>query len=101
MVEVRDVPEHHRYEAVVDGKVAGMIVYRDAGEDRAFVHTEVSDEFEGKGIGGALARGALDDMRARQRKVRPFCEFVAGWIRRHPDYLDVVADGYQDRMTSA
>jgi hypothetical protein len=32
--------------------------------------------------------------------VRPFCPFVAGWIRRHEDYLDVVADGYRDRVVA-
>lgn len=100
MVEVRDVPADSRYEALVDGAVAGFIKYHDADGDRAFLHTEVFDEFEGKGVGGGLARGALDDARAKGMKVRPHCAFVAGWIRRHPDYLDVVADGYQDRVTS-
>jgi uncharacterized protein len=101
MVEVRDVPDEHRYEAVVDGKRAGLLEYRDAGQDRALLHTEVFDEFEGKGVGGSLARSALDDIRAKEMKVRPFCSFVAGWIRRHPDYLDLVADGYQDRVASS
>jgi uncharacterized protein len=97
-VEVRDVPERNRYEAVIDGKVAGFIEYRVANGDRAFMHTEVSDEFEGKGVGSALAQGALEDLRTRRLKVRPFCPFVSGWIRRHEDYLELVADGYRDRV---
>lgn len=97
-LEVRDVPGQSRYEALVGELVAGFIEYREADGDRAFMHTEVSDEFEGKGVGGALAKGALDDLRAKGIKVRPFCPFVSGWIRRHPDYLDVVADGYRNRV---
>jgi predicted GNAT family acetyltransferase len=97
-VQVRDVPERNRYEAVAGDTVAGFIEYRVAEGDRAFLHTEVSDEFEGQGIGSALARGALDDLRARGLKVRPFCPFVAGWIHRHDAYLDVVANGYLDRV---
>jgi predicted GNAT family acetyltransferase len=98
-IKVRDVPERNRYEAVIDDTVAGFIEYTVANGDRAFTHTEVSDAFEGKGVGSALAKGALEDLRARQLKVRPFCPFVAGWIKRHQDYLELVADGYRDRVT--
>ena len=31
----------------------------------AFLHTEIYESFEGKGLGGRLARAALDDARAR------------------------------------
>jgi predicted GNAT family acetyltransferase len=90
-VVVREVAERRRYEAVVGGVVAGFVTYRDMRVGRTFLHTEVDEDFEGRGVGSALARGALDDARARQLSVRPSCPFVAGWIRRHQDYLDVVA----------
>ena len=32
----------------------------------------------------------LDDLRARGRAVVPLCPFVAGFIRRHPEYDDLV-----------
>jgi predicted GNAT family acetyltransferase len=54
-----------------------------------FVHTEVEDKFEGHGVGGALARGALDDVRARGFKVTPLCPFIAGWMKKHPEYEDL------------
>jgi predicted GNAT family acetyltransferase len=100
-IEVRDVPERHRYEAVSGTTVAGHIEYGAEGAARTFRHTEVASEFEGKGVGGALARGALDDLRARGLAVRPVCPFVAGWIRRHPDYLDIVAEDWRDRVTES
>jgi predicted GNAT family acetyltransferase len=55
------------------------------------VHTDVDPKWEGKGVGAALVQGALDDVRARGLKVRPFCPFVAAYIRRHPEYDDIVA----------
>jgi predicted GNAT family acetyltransferase len=91
-VMVREVPRRRRYEALVDGEVAGFVVYHDVPDARMFLHTEVSGPFEGRGVGSALARGALDDARARGLAVRPSCPFVAEWIRRHQDYLDVVAE---------
>ncbi|HET9143739.1 GNAT family N-acetyltransferase [Actinophytocola sp.] len=92
-LEIVDVPEQHRYEARLGAAVAGFIDYRAAGAERTFRHTQVVPEFEGRGVGGALARAALDDLRARSLTVRPLCPFVAGWIQRHPEYLDVVTPG--------
>lgn len=97
-VTVIDQPDGSRYEGFVGDTMAGIVEYQDVDGQRALTHTEVFDAFEGKGVGGALARGVLDDLRARGTKVRPFCPFIAGWIRRHPDYLDLVADGYRDRV---
>ncbi|RZS39331.1 hypothetical protein EV193_104548 [Herbihabitans rhizosphaerae] len=98
-VAVHDAEEQSRYEARIGGTLAGFAEYKTAGGDRVFTHTEVFDEFEGKGVGGALARSALDDVKAKGLKARPLCPFIAGWIRRHPEYVELVADGYRDRVT--
>jgi predicted GNAT family acetyltransferase len=89
--EVRDAPKRHRYEAIVDGRLAGFAVYRDDGGVRVFVHTEVFPKFESQGVGTALARGALDDVRASGRVLVPQCPFIRSYVERHPDYADLVA----------
>jgi predicted GNAT family acetyltransferase len=89
---VQDNPEQSRYEATVDGGLAGFAAYRIHGDRIVFTHTEVDDAYEGKGVGGALARGALDDVRARgQYKVTALCPFISAWIERHPSYQDLLA----------
>jgi predicted GNAT family acetyltransferase len=85
---VRDVPEASRYEIVVDGTVAGIVSYRTEGDVRDLVHTEIDDAFEGQGIGGKLAAGVLDDIRARGLQAKLTCPFLAGWVARHPEYQD-------------
>jgi predicted GNAT family acetyltransferase len=45
---------------------------------------------ENKGLGARLVAGALDDIRARGLRVVPFCPFVRAYIRRHPEYADLV-----------
>ena len=89
---VREVPERNRYEAHVDGELAGFAEYLVAGRRVVFTHTEVDPAFEGQGVGGALARFALDDVRSRggDLEVVPVCPFVAGWIMRHPEYAPLV-----------
>lgn len=88
---VRDDPARRRFEIVVDGEVAGFIVYRVDGGVLTMVHTEVAPSRQGGGVGTALVAGALDDVRARGLSVRPACSFVAAYIREHPSYRDLVA----------
>lgn len=90
-IEVSNNPAEKRYEARLDGELAGIVVYDLEAGSIVFSHTEVYPQFEGKGIGGALARGALDDVRAGDAyDVVPQCPFIKGWIDKHPDYADLV-----------
>ena len=80
-----------RYEARVEGELAGAAYYDSADDLIVFTHTEVDEAFEGHGVGSALARAALDDVRADgRRKVIARCPFIRGWIDRHPDYQDLL-----------
>ena len=84
-------PSESRYEAHLDGELAGFAEYQLTDELVVFTHTEVDERFEGKGVGSALARFALDDVRAAgERKVMPLCQFIKGWIGKHPEYTDLV-----------
>ena len=86
-VEVRFNAKRHRWEAWVDGELAGKSYMRRADGVAVFWHTEVDDRFEGRGVGGSIARTALDAIAAEGgTRVRPDCPFIRGWIRRHPEY---------------
>ncbi|KAB7745299.1 GNAT family N-acetyltransferase [Nostocoides sp. F2B08] len=91
-VTVTDNPDEQRFEARVDGELAGFAEYRLRGDDVIiFTHTEVDDAYEGRGVGSALARQALDAVRdAGERRVVPRCPFIKAWIDRHPDYRELV-----------
>ena len=64
--------------------------YRRVGDRVVFTHTEVDDAYGGRGIGSALARGALDAVRAHGERVVPLCPFIAAYIDRHPDVADLI-----------
>ena len=90
-------PEH-RYEAHVDGELAGFAVFRMRGDRIVFTHTEVDDRFEGQGVGSKLARYALDDVRDRgSLRVVPQCPFIRSWIEKHPEYADLVSGEERSR----
>lgn len=91
MTDIRLNPDQARYEALVDGSVAGFAAYQLTDDLIVFTHTEVDPAFEGQGVGSALARFALDDVRREgSRKVLAVCPFIKKWIRRHPDYFDLL-----------
>jgi predicted GNAT family acetyltransferase len=90
--EVTKNVERSRFDIhVEDGRLAGFTQYNEGDGTREFFHTEIKDEFEGQGIGGKLARAALDATRAEGLKVVATCPFIKGWIEKHPDYQDLLA----------
>ena len=90
-VEVTRNDDEGRFEARVDGALAGFAAFVETEHVIVFTHTEVDPAFEGRGVGGALARGALDAVRAEgTHQVKPVCPFIRAWIQRHPDYQDLV-----------
>jgi predicted GNAT family acetyltransferase len=95
--EVVDVPDEGRYELRLGGHLVGLAAYRRRNGRIAFVHTEVDESCEGRGFGSRLAAAALDDARSKGLVVVPLCPFIARYIDRHPEYEELVADGYGDR----
>jgi predicted GNAT family acetyltransferase len=89
---IADNPAKHRFELTTNGEVAAFSEYNVLKNALLFTHTEVKPEFEGKGFGGKLVAFALDDVRKRGLNVVPACPFVAGYIRKHPEYLDLVTE---------
>lgn len=87
--------EQKRLEARVGGRLAGIAEYIPAGQLYAFVHTEVEPEFEGRGVGSALAHAGLEMVRLLDARYLAVCPFVAGWAARHPEY-----DPWRHRPTS-
>ena len=92
-VVVTDNPDEQRFEARVDGALAGFAEYKLREGVIVFTHTEVDDAYEGRGVGSVLARQALDAVReAGERRVVPRCPFIKAWIDRHPDYRSLLHD---------
>jgi predicted GNAT family acetyltransferase len=87
---ITDNTAESRLELQVEGRTA-VLEYIRRGEAVVYVHTGVPPELEGRGIGGQLAKFALDDARARGLKVVARCPYVAAYIERHPEYADLLA----------
>ena len=54
-----------------------------------FTHAEVAPAFEGRGVGSALAAGALDRVWESGERVVALCPFIRAYVERHPEYEDL------------
>lgn len=94
---VADAPANERFEIRAGDEVVGFTQYKRRGHLIAFIHTEVSPEYEGKGLASRLISAALDASRAEGMAVLPFCPFVRGYIEKHPDeYLNLVPENLRE-----
>jgi uncharacterized protein len=87
---VTDNPAASRYELRVNGKLAGFVDYRLRNQVISLVHTEVEPAFQGEHLATHLARYSLDDARKRGLAVLPSCPYINSWVKKHPEYTDLV-----------
>jgi predicted GNAT family acetyltransferase len=88
MMDFRDAGG--KYQLIDGGEVVGVSVYRDSGERRVFTHTEIDAAYAGSGLASKLVRFALDDARAKHKRVVPICPMVSSFIGKYPEYEDLV-----------
>ena len=95
MVNIEEIKVTHndaagRFEAEVDNYLAEADYYR-KGNKMIFTHTGVPRPIGGQGVANKLVKTALDYAREKNLEVVPLCSFVAVFIRRHPEYQDLVS----------
>jgi predicted GNAT family acetyltransferase len=78
-----------RFEIEREGHVA-YLTYTIAGNILELSHTEVPEQLRGSGLAAELAQGALDYAREHKMKVDVVCDSVAAFIKKHPEYEDLV-----------
>lgn len=88
-VQITHNAEQQQYEITVNGERAGLTVAREEGDAVVFPHTEIDERFEGQGLAGQLVGFALDDVRARGKKVNAQCPYVKRYIEKRPEYHDL------------
>lgn len=109
LTSVRDNASARRYEITIDETadevIAGFAEYRDRVDssgidtERVFFHTEVAEEFGGRGLATILVRQALDDARSRGLVIVGVCPLVAAFLKKHPEYAGATRPVTRDVLT--
>ena len=92
-VQIVNNEKNQRFEMPVGDGLA-VIVYRWQNGKLALMHTEVPPEAEGKGIASKLAKFAFEQAKQQQRKVLVYCPYISSYLRRHPEYDELVEKDY-------
>lgn len=85
-----------RFETEIDGEFA-FIDYRFYKGDIALMHTFVPESGRGKGISSALAKFALEYVKAQNLKLMVYCPFVSKYIKLHPEYEPLIDKQYRQQ----
>ena len=87
--DVVDNIERRRFELTENGLTA-FADYRREADQLVIPHVEAPVPLRGTGAAGRLMAGVLDLARAKGLRVVPRCPYAAAFIRRHPQYQDLL-----------
>ncbi|SFD00404.1 hypothetical protein SAMN04487968_1208 [Nocardioides terrae] len=90
VVEIRKDEVARLYEALIDGHVVGDLAYETTGGRVSLTHSYVDLDQRHRGVASALAKYALEDVRAGGGRAGIYCGFVADYVDAHPEWTDVV-----------
>ncbi len=85
---VQQVEAEQLYEIQVDGRRAGIVAYRDHGDQRVFYHTEVDGAYSGQGLASQLVREALTESQGQGKRIVPVCPYVAAFLKKNTEFAD-------------
>jgi hypothetical protein len=102
--ELIDDVKRGRFELYRSKRLCGWLYYTHQHPNRyALQHTEVDEAHQGQGVGGALVRRVLDEIRSRGGTITAICPFVAEYLSKTNAYADIIDahhPGYRDRATA-
>jgi predicted GNAT family acetyltransferase len=82
--------EADRFTIGVEGQTVGFAEFTEREGRRVFTHTEVDEQFEGRGLATILVGEALQQTRSEGKRIVPECELVASYVEKHDEYADIV-----------
>jgi hypothetical protein len=88
-MDIRHDPDLQRFHTAVDGHEAEVSYELEDGA-MSITHTGVPAAIGGRGIAGELNRAAFEHARREGLRVRPLCAYAAAWVKRHPEYAELV-----------
>ena len=82
--------ESDRFNISVDGQKVGFVEFADRDGQRVFTHTEVLDEFGGRGLATILVDEALTESRDAGLRIVAVCPLVVAFVKKHHEFDDVL-----------
>lgn len=87
-LEVVHNQAENRFEIQLDGQLA-KLDYMENGDTIVMTHVGVPIEFRGHGIAAIITKAGLDYAKSKSLRVIPMCSYVAAYLRRNPQYIEL------------
>ncbi len=87
-LEITRNPAENRFEVWIDGQLS-KLDYIEDGNTIVMTHVGVHPEHRGGGVAGRITQVALEYAKQRNLRVIPMCSYVASYIRRNPQYIEL------------
>lgn len=88
-LQIEHDPGTGRFFTWVEGQEAELL-YRLHSGRMVIEHTGVPEEIGGRGVAAELVKAALDHARAQGLRVVAACSYSEAYVRRHPEYADLL-----------
>lgn len=89
-MKVENDSAHERFLVQLPEGIGELLYRRIPPRTLDLVHTEVAPTLRGRGVGDALAEGAMAYARAQGLSIVASCPFVRGWLAKHLEHQDLV-----------
>ena len=90
MDAIRDNRAASRFELDESGETA-FADYRRLDGLLVIDHVEAPPALRGSGAAGRLMEGIVAHARAAHLKITPVCGYADAWLKRHPQYTDLIS----------
>lgn len=84
----------NRFELEVENSIAFIDFILNKDNQIFLTHTEVPQELSGKGVGKALVAQSLEYIKDKGYTLAPLCPFVAGYVKKNPQWGSILASGF-------
>lgn len=87
-LEITHNPAENRFETWIDGELS-KLDYIEDGDTIVMTHVGVHPQHRGGGVAGRITQSALEYAKEKSLRVIPMCSYVAAYIRRNPQYVEL------------
>lgn len=94
MSDLRNVRDQNRFEqgfVAQDGQTRTVFAdYATQGDTRIILHVEADPALRGTGAASTFMRALSEHARAEKLKLAPRCSYAVAWLKRHPEFSDIL-----------
>lgn len=97
-LKVHDHRTASKFVLYEDGDVAGFVQYQMDGAEISILATEISDDFQDRGLTPKLFDNILANLHRRRLAVLPLCPDIRAFIYQNPHYHGLVPEDQRKRF---